>query len=59
MMAKQTEKTQSKPQKVTFLDILQSDLLMVEFEKILNIKRGKMMSALKIEKIYDKIHLIE
>ena len=42
-----------------FLDIIQSDLILNEFENILEIKRGKMMSALKIEQIYDKIHTIE
>lgn len=44
---------------VSFLDIIQSDLLLAEFDRILNIKRGKMLSALKIEQIYEKIHLIE
>ena len=43
----------------SFLDIVQSDLILNEFEHILEIKRGKMMSALKIEQIYDKIHTIE
>ena len=44
---------------VTFLDMVQSDILLSEFENILTIKRGKMMSSLKIEKIYNKIHMIE
>ena len=34
-------------------------MLLREFENILSIKRGKMISALKIEQIYEKIHLIE
>jgi len=44
---------------VSFLDIIQTELLLGEFENILNIKRGKMMSALKVEQIYEKIYLIE
>lgn len=44
---------------VSFLDIIQTELLLGEFENILNIKRGKMMSALKVEQIYDKVYLIE
>ena len=44
---------------MTLLDIIQSDVLLNEFENILTIKRGKMMSTLKIEKIYNKIHMIE
>mgnify|MGYP006922982824 CR=1 FL=1 len=32
---------------------------MSEFENILTIKRGKMMSALNIEQIYNKIHVVE
>ena len=44
---------------VTLLDVIQSDVLLNEFENILTIKRGKMMSSLKIEKIYNKIHMIE
>lgn len=42
-----------------FLDMIQSDVLLGEFDNILTIKRGKMMSSLKIEKIYSKIHMIE
>ena len=34
---------------VSFLDLIQTELLLGEFENILNIKRGKMMSALKVE----------
>ena len=34
-------------------------MLLMEFENILNIKRGKRMSALKIDQIYEKVHLIE
>jgi len=41
------------------LDIIQTDVLLKEFDNILNIKRGRMMSALKVEQIYSKIHLIE
>ena len=44
---------------MTFFDVIQSDVLLNEFENILSIKRGKMMSSLKIEKIYNKIHSIE
>ena len=44
---------------VTLLDVIQSDVLLNEFENIMTIKRGKMMSTLKIEKIYSKIHMIE
>ena len=44
---------------VSFLDVLQSNILLTEFENILTIKRGKMMPALKIEQIYEKIYSIE
>lgn len=43
----------------TLLDVMQTDVLLSEFEKILNIKRGKQLQALKVEKIYERIHLIE
>ena len=43
----------------SYLDNLQKDMMLKEFENILSIKRGKMMSTLKVEEIYAKIHLIE
>lgn len=44
---------------VSFLDMIQSEMLLTEFERILNIKRGKMLAALKVDQIYEKIYLIE
>ena len=43
----------------SFLDIVQSEVLLREFENILTIKRGKLLSPLKVEQLYHKIHLIE
>ena len=53
------ETTPMRQKGTSFLDIIQSDLILNEFEHILEIKRGKMMSSLKIEQIYEKIHIIE
>jgi len=55
----QTVKPGSTKATVSLLDIFQSDLLLQEFENILTIKRGKMLSALKVDQIYEKIHHVE
>lgn len=41
------------------LDVLQTDVLLHEFENILSIKRGKQLKILKIDKIYERVHMIE
>ena len=43
----------------SLLDVLQTDVLLQEFENILSIKRGKQLKALKVDKIYERVHMIE
>ena len=57
----QHSETNKKPafNRMSLIDILQSDVLLKEFHNILNIKRGKQLQALKVDKIYERVHLIE